>query len=367
MKEIKGNFFYTVKEAASFFRIAERKIYDWIKDNKLVKLKLGTKFFCDHRLIEKLIREEIRIKQLNSKLYYTVKETAEKLGITQSGVSALRWKKKIIPYIVSPHKFLYSKEEIEKFLKTRNPKKERSKAQINKELRTVNRDVEMAGGYKGMTHKTEFRCLKKECECLWFANPGSVMTGRKSGCPRCAGVERLTNKIVDERLKRRNIKRIGEYIGDSVPMACKCEIDGFEWSPRPGYLWAGCGCHVCAQGRSERECCDIIKEHCQYNYFELHKKIYFNNRTYKPDFYLEYRNKKIIIEYNGPQHYEPIRWNYAISQKRAGKLFKQQQQRDEELRAYCKRNNIYLLEVPYYWKKKKAVHKIKSFFKGVTI
>lgn len=50
---------------------------------------------------------------------------------------------------------------------------------------------------------------------------------------------------------------------------------------------------------------------------------------------------KTVIEYHGPQHYRPI------SNRGGEEKFIKQQARDEELRQYCKDNDIKLIEIRY--------------------
>ena len=50
----------------------------------------------------------------------------------------------------------------------------------------------------------------------------------------------------------------------------------------------------------------------------------------------------IFIEYNGGQHYFPIKWFGGES------AFIKQQKRDNDLRDYCTMNNIRLIEIPYW-------------------
>lgn len=58
------------------------------------------------------------------------------------------------------------------------------------------------------------------------------------------------------------------------------------------------------------------------------------------DFYIP--KCKIIIEYNGRQHYEPVEDFGGISE------FRRQQKRDFWLRAMCKQHNFILIEIPYW-------------------
>lgn len=57
------------------------------------------------------------------------------------------------------------------------------------------------------------------------------------------------------------------------------------------------------------------------------------------DFYLP--KNKAIIEFNGEQHYKPIK-HFGGTKK-----FQKQQGRDFSLKLYCEHNKIGLIEIPY--------------------
>jgi hypothetical protein len=63
------------------------------------------------------------------------------------------------------------------------------------------------------------------------------------------------------------------------------------------------------------------------------------------DFYLPQYN--LLIEYQGQQHYEPVDFA-GKGEKWSNNQFKLNQKRDNIKREYCKKNNIRLLEIPYW-------------------
>lgn len=67
-----------------------------------------------------------------------------------------------------------------------------------------------------------------------------------------------------------------------------------------------------------------------------------NNRKYYPDYYISQIN--LIVEYNGAQHYKPVRFG-NIPLEQAKENFEKQKIRDEQLRIFCNKNNIKLLEI----------------------
>ncbi len=77
------------------------------------------------------------------------------------------------------------------------------------------------------------------------------------------------------------------------------------------------------------------------------------------DFYLQDYNT--IIEYNGRQHYEPVNFGNMSREESVIKL-KEQIERDEWLRQYCKHNNISLIEVDS--REMNNIDKIKTYLQS---
>ena len=63
------------------------------------------------------------------------------------------------------------------------------------------------------------------------------------------------------------------------------------------------------------------------------------------DFCFAYSGKEIWIEYNGIQHYK-----YDKFYHKSDKDYFNQKQRDDNVRRYCKENNIVFIEIPYTYK-----------------
>ena len=57
----------------------------------------------------------------------------------------------------------------------------------------------------------------------------------------------------------------------------------------------------------------------------------------------------LFIEYDGEQHYKPVRY-YNQSDEQMNLSFKKTQEHDEIKNCYCKENKINLLRIPY-WEK----------------
>lgn len=237
----------------------------------------------------------------------------------------------------------------------------KQKIKINKIKRILRkRNIKLLDvKYKNCKNKMRYCCLIDKT--IWKSSLDSIINGN-TGCPVCGGSKKLNNKDIDKRIKNRKIKRLENIINAITPIRWKCLVPNCNciWKARPTDITnlRQLGCPNCSLGKSEKHIKALIKKHINYDYLEPHKTFRFNSRKYYPDFYLEINSKKIIIEYNGRQHYEPVEFG-GISKKRSYENYVIQKNRDIQVRKYCKENNICLLEIPYYWKEDKIIEKIK--------
>ena len=104
------------------------------------------------------------------------------------------------------------------------------------------RSIKRIGNYVGSKSPMLLRCTIDGFE--WKAVMYDILRG--VGCPKCSGNLPLTNAIVDERLAERGIKRIGEYTSSRSPILLRCIIDGFEWKSSTNNIFKGSGCPKCA-------------------------------------------------------------------------------------------------------------------------
>lgn len=60
------------------------------------------------------------------------------------------------------------------------------------------------------------------------------------------GKKKSHKEFVEElKVVQPNVEVIGLYINTNTPLACRCKIDGHEWSPRPKHLLSNHGCPIC--------------------------------------------------------------------------------------------------------------------------
>ena len=164
------------------------------------------------------------------------------------------------------------------------------------------------------------------------------------GCPSCANRDMSTEKFISRAKEvhgdKYDYSKV-EYktMNDSVIIICPIHGE-FEQIPYT-HIGMNCGCPKCSRSKGEEKISQILNS-TNIKYIEQYKikSDLFNNRKYiKVDFYLPDYNS--IIEYNGEQHYIPIKYFGGTLQ------LENQIIRDQNLRTYCKENGIKLLEIRY--------------------
>lgn len=206
---------------------------------------------------------------------------------------------------------------------------------INKKIYIKRLDL-----YINASTKIKWFCLK--CKNIWMARPNEILNMR-AGCPPC-GHRKYNNDDIDHILfkENRNIKRIGDHTITNKHIKWECEKCNHQWMAKSSSIITGknTGCPKCSKFLKNQYIVEntILKLNIQIQKITIK----LLNKTLYPDFYLPEYN--LIIEYQGAQHYIPIKFgNY--SQEIANKNFKNQQIRDQLMRDYCKENNISLLEI----------------------
>jgi hypothetical protein len=205
------------------------------------------------------------------------------------------------------------------------------------------------------------RCLV--CQRTWISSIKKTCV-HNYGCSKCAGNIILTNEEIDKRLLGRNIIRKSDYKGGHNNMDFECLTCGNNWTTVCKSVCAGdkTGCPLCCTGKGERRVRQLVSQYIKYDYLHSKPK-YFNvngKRRY-PDIYLEIGNKKIIIEYNGVQHYRPVeKFTRGVGpgKKKAEEIFRLQLIRDQEMKEYWKKLNYHHLEIPYYWKEESIIEEL---------
>ena len=118
--------------------------------------------------------------------------------------------------------------------------------------RLIGRKIKRVGNIINAITKILWQCLEDDCNNIWLARADSVLNNRR-GCPNCAGNIKLTNEMVDKKIKEQNrtIKRAGGYLGNIINSKTKswweCLVDNYLWQATPNSIF-NCpnGCPSCA-------------------------------------------------------------------------------------------------------------------------
>lgn len=166
-------------------------------------------------------------------------------------------------------------------------------------------------------------------------------------CNECKNINKTKEiqKILDDKFGTiYKIKTI--YTGYHNYLLVKCLKCGYEYEITPANIIAGKRCINCSVKQSKA--CDTIEKFLNLNNIKYLKEFKFDDLVYKKHLRFDYavldeENKiKLLIEYNGKQHYIDENWgdDFDICQKR-----------DKLKIDYCKDNNINLLIITYLQEK----------------
>lgn len=189
-----------------------------------------------------------------------------------------------------------------------------------------------------------FRC--DGCGNEWRVRPSDILHGAR--CPHCKHNHRFAekkDKLIDY-MKRFDptVEIVGEYTGRHNPLKCRCCICDNEWSASPNNLMQGCGCPACKSSAGERRIRAYLISHnigfvqeCRFDDCRDEHVLPF-------DFYIPSAN--LVIEYDGEQHYRPVRFAGKDDNKAIVRYLKTLR-RDAIKNRYCADHDIKLVRIPY--------------------
>lgn len=200
------------------------------------------------------------------------------------------------------------------------------------------RPIKRIGDFINIKSKFDVQC--SNCSHIWPTTTIMLFGGR--GCPKCKN-QRLNNVIVDEALIGRSIKRLGDYINNHTSMPFQCEKCNYEWYATFMHINAGTGCPICSTpGQNEKMLYRMLQEFglsFEYDY-DIRNINHNAINKYRLDVY--YPQLKFAIEYNGKQHYRPSDWG-GLNADEAQQRLNNQQARDRYITQFCENNNIHLI------------------------
>lgn len=217
-----------------------------------------------------------------------------------------------------------------------------------KELNIKNPTVKIIGEYIGANIPVLHYC--KVHQVYWNISPSAALQGQ--GCKQCCGerigcaLRKSKEQYVQElSLINPNIVLRGEYQDSNTPTLHECLIHNYVWSPLPSNILQGHGCPKCNESQGEKKITLWLENNLIAN---IPQKRFDDCRDKKElpfDFYIP--KLKTCIEYQGEQHYRPVRFG-GVNEEVAHSNFFKIQYHDKIKKDYCEKNNINLICIPYW-------------------
>lgn len=177
---------------------------------------------------------------------------------------------------------------------------------------------------------------------FWQA-PFKHINGR--GCEICGGSKKkTTQQFISEAKELNDVFNYSkvEYINAFSPVCIICPEHGEFYRAPHDFLSGKVSCPRCKISNGENKIREYLESnHINYIYNSCSLK--FLNKL-KPDFYLPDYN--LIIEYDGEQHFKPVRFgNYSDDE--AKNIFEKTKQNDKLKNKLCEENGIEVLRISY--------------------
>lgn len=229
-------------------------------------------------------------------------------------------------------------------------------------------NVEVISEYEGFEKPIQCRCL--DCGYIWKTLP-KVISSNRSGCPVCGKKKAILGETKTESQFKQelasinpNIEVLGDYINTHTKILCRCKIDGNKWYAYPANLLnKSAGCPMCTTSLGEYKLLLTLQK-MNINYVHQYT-IPDLKRVNRLRFDAFCKDKNVAFEYNGEQHYRPV--DFANKgEKWANEQFALVQERDAIKKAYCVKNNICLIIIPY-WEKDNMEQYISNKMKEKNI
>ena len=206
------------------------------------------------------------------------------------------------------------------------------KVHENHTYKLINDDVHGNTDYVDIYHIS--------CDTIFNCKLNNILSG--NGCPYCAGNIKKTPKEYYGECKERGLDLpLGDYVNTKTKIKHKCNKCGYIYAQMPNdHLYNGTSCPKCNESHGEK----YIRNYLDTNNIKYESQKRFSDlKDKKPlsyDFYLP--KYKILIEYQGEQHYESRKFN-----GKEGTNLELQQLHDKLKKDYARANGYRLLELHY--------------------
>jgi hypothetical protein len=200
----------------------------------------------------------------------------------------------------------------------------------------------------------------------FFVTPDNHLKG--SGCTKCRQEGRFREYQI-KFIERATVKHSGFYDysrsvfhGHKKKIKIICPKHGSFFQTPDRHLRGG-GCSRCIL-KQEHELEKILTDKFIGWEIKRHKRIFSREhcRYRSFDFLISRKSDRLIVEYDGKQHFEPVRFSKKMTVEHATEKFLKQKITDELDQKFCARTGIKLFRVSYKENMSEAVKKIANHF-----
>jgi hypothetical protein len=215
------------------------------------------------------------------------------------------------------------------------------------------KNIDLYGNFNIITDRNGQKMHRCKCSICnhgsngeWLPHLSNILRP-KHGCPNCAWNLPLTNEYIDAQLTAndRQIARVGDYLGNNKKhIDFQCLICLLIWPATPhNIINHSRGCPKCKWRVNQKIMFQLLEElnmpfktdYCLNRFDRSDIRLFF-------DAYILGRN--IALEYDGEQHFIPVRFG-GISQAEAQIEFEKTQIRDLQKNKFCIEHNITLFRI----------------------
>lgn len=204
---------------------------------------------------------------------------------------------------------------------------------------------------RGSKHYVTIHC--NICNNTWDRIVDDIITNKSYGCLYCREQKNYKENFIQQLQKygHKHFSLISEFDSNRKSVLIRHEDCGFIFRIKPKSIIGNkdITCPKCQKLESKGE--QKIREYLEENKIKFESQVRFLELgRLSFDFKITQNNQTYLIEFQGEQHYRPI--------KRFGgeEHFIKQQIHDQEKRDFCKQNGYILIEIPY-----KDMNKIETY------
>lgn len=205
----------------------------------------------------------------------------------------------------------------------------------------------LTGNYTNCDTKTSYKC---SIHNTTVKSTPTIFMRTQYPCHKCLSIflkesNRKSDSTFKQELEQRHsgsIISLDTYVNTHTHLRYKCLKCNKVFSAEPNSILRLSGCPYCASSKGEQYIKSVLEEN---DIMFVPQKRFDKCKDIRPlpfDFYLP--NQKVLIEYDGKQHYAPIEYFGGIEK------YKSQVKRDSIKDSFAKDNGYTLLRIPYSMK-----------------